>query len=221
MSPGAHRLLDQIDSRARPRRRRRPRLRRASARGRIRSRRLRHDRHRRRPAKGRRRQHGDVSYIPDVPTADVSRARRRRTAAARPPTSPRSPSSTRSTSACRRRCGRRRTPTCPSSRRPSKAIAEHLHPGMLVILESTTYPGTTDEFVLPLLEASGLKVRRDFFLAFSPERVDPGNPTFNTRNVPKVVGGIDAGVHRAGRARSTARPSSASCPSARRTWPRW
>jgi UDP-N-acetyl-D-glucosamine dehydrogenase len=70
-------------------------------------------------------------------------------------------------------------------------VAAHLHPGMLVILESTTYPGTTEEFVRPRLEAGGLRAGHDFFLAFSPERVDPGNPTFNTRNVPKVVGGID------------------------------
>ena len=61
---------------------------------------------------------------------------------------------------------------------------------MLVVLESTTYPGTTEELVLPMLEASGLKGGVDFFVAFSPERVDPGNPTFHTRNVPKVVGGI-------------------------------
>jgi UDP-N-acetyl-D-glucosamine dehydrogenase len=70
-----------------------------------------------------------------------------------------------------------------------EGIAKHLHPGMLVILESTTYPGTTDEVVLPRLEATGLKAGVDFFLAFSPERVDPGNPTFQTHNVPKVVGG--------------------------------
>jgi UDP-N-acetyl-D-glucosamine dehydrogenase len=69
-------------------------------------------------------------------------------------------------------------------------IANHLHPGMLIILESTTYPGTTEELVQPMLEATGLKAGVDFFLAFSPERVDPGNPTFNTRNVPKVVGGL-------------------------------
>ena len=61
---------------------------------------------------------------------------------------------------------------------------------MLVCLESTTYPGTTDEVVQPILEATGLKAGRDFFLAFSPERVDPGNPTFQTHNVPKVVGGL-------------------------------
>jgi UDP-N-acetyl-D-glucosamine dehydrogenase len=69
-------------------------------------------------------------------------------------------------------------------------IAAHLHPGMLIVLESTTYPGTTEELVQPMLEAGGLKAGVDFFLAFSPERVDPGNPTFNTRNVPKVVGGV-------------------------------
>jgi UDP-N-acetyl-D-glucosamine dehydrogenase len=71
-------------------------------------------------------------------------------------------------------------------------VARYLHPGMLVILESTTYPGTTEELARPLLEAGGLKAGRDFFLAFSPERVDPGNPTFNTHNVPKVVGGTTA-----------------------------
>ncbi len=71
-------------------------------------------------------------------------------------------------------------------------IARYLHPGMLIILESTTYPGTTTELLQPMLEAGGLTAGEDFFLAFSPERVDPGNPTFNTRNVPKVVGGTTA-----------------------------
>ena len=70
-------------------------------------------------------------------------------------------------------------------------VAKHLHRGQLVILESTTYPGTTDEVVQPTLEAGGLKAGRDFFLAFSPERVDPGNVQWTTRNIPKVVGGID------------------------------
>ena len=69
-------------------------------------------------------------------------------------------------------------------------IAKYLHPGMLVILESTTYPGTTDELLLPMFEASGLRAGSDFFLCFSPERVDPGNPTYQTANIPKVVGGI-------------------------------
>ncbi len=72
----------------------------------------------------------------------------------------------------------------------TEAIAEHLHPGLLVMLESTTYPGTTDELVLPRLNQSGLKVGEDFFLCFSPERVDPGNPNYQTKNIPKVVGGI-------------------------------
>lgn len=72
----------------------------------------------------------------------------------------------------------------------TEAIARHVHPGLLVMLESTTYPGTTDELLLPKLQASGLKVGQDFFLCFSPERVDPGNPKFQTSNIPKVVGGI-------------------------------
>jgi UDP-N-acetyl-D-glucosamine dehydrogenase len=71
----------------------------------------------------------------------------------------------------------------------AEMIAAHLKPGQLVILESTTYPGTTDEVVRPILEKRGLVAGKDFFLAFSPERVDPGNPTWHTRNVPKVVGG--------------------------------
>ena len=70
-------------------------------------------------------------------------------------------------------------------------IARHLHAGQLVILESTTYPGTVDEVVQPKLEAGGLKAGRDFFLAFSPERIDPGNTTWTTRSIPKVVGGVD------------------------------
>jgi len=69
-------------------------------------------------------------------------------------------------------------------------IAKYFGPGKLVILESTTYPGTTDELVLPMLERPGLKVGEQFFLCFSPERVDPGNPKFQTFNIPKVVGGI-------------------------------
>src|SRR5438034_334905 len=70
-----------------------------------------------------------------------------------------------------------------------EGVAAALKPGQLVILESTTYPGTTDEVALPMLTAGGLKADRDFFLAFSPERVDPGNPTYLTRNIPKIVGG--------------------------------
>jgi UDP-N-acetyl-D-glucosamine dehydrogenase len=72
----------------------------------------------------------------------------------------------------------------------AERIAAHLHPGMLIVLESTTYPGTTVELLQPLFEATGLVAGEDFFLAFSPERVDPSNATYNTRNTPKVVGGI-------------------------------
>ena len=71
-----------------------------------------------------------------------------------------------------------------------EVIRRSLHPGQLIILESTTYPGTTDEMVLPALEETGLKAGKDFFLAFSPERVDPGNKQYTTRNTPKIVGGI-------------------------------
>jgi UDP-N-acetyl-D-glucosamine dehydrogenase len=71
-----------------------------------------------------------------------------------------------------------------------EVIRNHIRPGQLIILESTTYPGTTREVVLPILEESGLKAGSDFFLAYSPERVDPGNSIFHTQNIPKVVGGI-------------------------------
>jgi UDP-N-acetyl-D-glucosamine dehydrogenase len=68
-------------------------------------------------------------------------------------------------------------------------IKKRLHPGLLVVLESTTYPGTTEELILPMLSKDGLKCGVDFFLAFSPERVDPGNPKYHVHNTPKVVGG--------------------------------
>ncbi|KAF0249480.1 MAG: nucleotide sugar dehydrogenase [bacterium] len=74
----------------------------------------------------------------------------------------------------------------------AEAIKKHLHSGQLIMLESTTYPGTTDEVLLPIFEETGLKIDQDFFLAFSPERVDPGNPQFHTGNIPKVVGGVTA-----------------------------
>ena len=72
----------------------------------------------------------------------------------------------------------------------AEEMALHLRPGMLVILESTTYPGTTEEVILPALERTGLRVGEDFFLCFSPERVDPGNSDFTTHNIPKVIGGV-------------------------------
>ena len=79
-------------------------------------------------------------------------------------------------------------------------IAAHLTAGTLVVLESTTYPGTTDEVVRPRLEAGGLRVGIDFHLAFSPERIDPGNPSFGLENTPMVVGGITADCTKAARA---------------------
>ena len=72
----------------------------------------------------------------------------------------------------------------------AEQVKIHLHSTQLVVLESTTYPGTTDEVLLPMLEETGLKLDEDFFLAFSPERVDPGNKHFQTHNIPKVVGGV-------------------------------
>jgi len=72
----------------------------------------------------------------------------------------------------------------------AEAVARHAHPGMLIVLESTTYPGTTRDVMQPPLEAKGLTIGTDVFLAFSPERVDPGNPTWHTKNTPKVLGGI-------------------------------
>lgn len=69
-------------------------------------------------------------------------------------------------------------------------VSQHVHSGQLIVLESTTYPGTTDEIILPELEAKGLKAGTDFYLSFSPERIDPGNQNFNIRNTPKIVGGV-------------------------------
>lgn len=72
----------------------------------------------------------------------------------------------------------------------TEQVAAHFRPGQLVVLESTTYPGTTEELLLPMFEARGAKVGQDFFLAFSPERIDPANPTFKVKDTPKVVGGM-------------------------------
>ena len=85
---------------------------------------------------------------------------------------------------------RQREPDLSIVRFATEEIAKRLRPGHLVVLESTTYPGTTREEVLPILERTGLKVGTDFHLAFSPERVDPGRTDFTTKNVPKIVGGI-------------------------------
>ena len=88
--------------------------------------------------------------------------------------------------------GRHREPDNSYIHRTAEEIVRRLRRGQLVVLESTTYPGTTDEEVLPILERSGLRTPEDFLLAFSPEREDPGNERFNTRSIPKVVGGVNA-----------------------------
>src|SRR4051812_3856147 len=132
---------------------------------------------------------GGKSYIPDVPDADVAALVKA--------------GKLRATSDMRQLGSMDAIDICvPTPLRKTKdpdlsyivkaveAVAETLHAGQLVILESTTYPGTTDEVVQPMLEAKGLKPDEDFLLAFSPERVDPGNPHFNTKTIPKVVGGV-------------------------------
>ncbi len=80
----------------------------------------------------------------------------------------------------------------------AEQLAAHLRKGTLVVLESTTYPGTTEEVILPMLQGSGLKVGEDFFLCYSPERVDPGNRDYHTRNIPKVIGGVTPSCTRIG-----------------------
>ncbi|BCS33167.1 UDP-N-acetyl-D-glucosamine dehydrogenase [Luteitalea sp. TBR-22] len=87
--------------------------------------------------------------------------------------------------------GTHREPDLSYIHNTAKAIAPRLRKGQLVVLESTTYPGTTDEEVLPILETTGLRCPDDFLLAFSPEREDPGNAHFNTKTIPKVVGGVN------------------------------
>lgn len=82
----------------------------------------------------------------------------------------------------------------------AEMIAGRLRPGQLIALESTTYPGTTDEILLPMFENTGLKAGKDFFLIFSPEREDPGNANFSTRTIPKVVGGVTKECRKAGEA---------------------
>lgn len=89
-----------------------------------------------------------------------------------------------------------RDPDMTYIERTSEAISKRLRKGQLVVLESTTYPGTTEEVCRPILEKSGLRCGRDFLLAFSPEREDPGNPNWTTERIPKVVGGLDAAAGR-------------------------
>ena len=129
------------------------------------------------------------SYIQDVPTADVAALVRQKRLSATTDFSVLKKCDT--VNICvPTPLSKQRDPDVSFIVSAATEVARHLHRGQLVILESTTYPGTTDELVLPMLAESGLQVGRDFFLAFSPERVDPGNDKFTTRNIPKVVGGV-------------------------------
>ena len=92
---------------------------------------------------------------------------------------------------------RAKQPDLTAVRRTAEALTPHLRPGQLVILESTTYPGTTTEVVMPILERSGLKIGEEIFLGYSPEREDPANPQFTARTIPKVVGANDPQSRRA------------------------
>jgi UDP-N-acetyl-D-glucosamine dehydrogenase len=131
------------------------------------------------------------SYIPDVPTADV--ARLRQAGLLRATTDCSVVGELDTINICVPTPLRKtKDPDMSYIVSAAEQIAAHLHPGLLVVLESTTYPGTTAEVLQPMFEATGLKAGRDFFLAFSPERVDPANERFTTRNTPKVVGGTTA-----------------------------
>ncbi len=126
----------------------------------------------------------------------------------------------------------RREPDLSYVEQTAISVYPHLQRGQLVVLESTTYPGTTEELVLPILEKSGLhcpiaagpeneNVACDFFLAFSPEREDPGNKQFGLAQIPKVVGGVNPPSGRAAVNRSTRKLLRASCPSAPRAPRKW
>jgi UDP-N-acetyl-D-glucosamine dehydrogenase len=131
------------------------------------------------------------SYIPDVPTADVARYRQAGRLSATTDFAVIGELDT--VNICVPTPLRKtKDPDMSYIVSAAEQIAKYLHPGLLIVLESTTYPGTTAELLQPMFEATGLKAGRDFFLAFSPERVDPANEKFNTRNTPKVVGGTTA-----------------------------
>lgn len=139
---------------------------------------------------------GGVSYIPDVPTAHVAETVAKGTL--RATTDARELADVDVIDICVPTPLRKtKDPDLSYVVQAVEATAKVLRKGQLVILESTTYPGTTDEVVQPALEAGGLEAGTDFYLAFSPERVDPGNPNFQTKNIPKVVGGMNEASTRA------------------------
>src|SRR5881296_4647747 len=129
------------------------------------------------------------SHIPDVPSADLQallRAGRYRAV-----TEPAILSESDAVIICvPTPLGKSKDPDISYVVSASKEAANHFRPGRLIVLESTTYPGTTEELLLPLFQENGAAIGRDFFLAFSPERIDPGNPTFRVKDIPKVVGGV-------------------------------
>jgi UDP-N-acetyl-D-glucosamine dehydrogenase len=135
------------------------------------------------------------SYIPDVPSADLAALTKAKRLGATTSFEPLAeldaiiicvPTPLRKT----------REPDISYILGAAQEIKAALRPGQLIVLESTTYPGTTDEAILPMLEAGGLRVGRDFALAFSPERIDPGNATYTTRTIPKIVGGVTPACRR-------------------------
>ncbi|MCE9636410.1 MAG: nucleotide sugar dehydrogenase [Planctomycetes bacterium] len=131
------------------------------------------------------------SYIPDVPTADI--AAHRKAGLIEATTDFDRLAEVDTVSICvPTPLSKTKDPDMSYVENASQAVAKRLHEGMLVILESTTYPGTTEELIEPMLSKSGLKVGVNYFLAFSPERVDPGNPKYGVHNTPKVVGGHTA-----------------------------
>jgi UDP-N-acetyl-D-glucosamine dehydrogenase len=133
---------------------------------------------------------GGRSYIPDVPSAHVEETVK--SGHLRATTSPEDLADVHVIDICVPTPLRKtRDPDLSYVVQAVDTAAAVLRKGQLIILESTTYPGTTDEIVQPALEAKGMKAGEDFYLAFSPERVDPGNPRYQTRNIPKVVGGIN------------------------------
>ena len=128
------------------------------------------------------------SYIPDVPTAEVAALRKAGKLEAT--TDMDRIAELDAVSICvPTPLSKTKDPDMSFVESATREIKQRLRPGLLVVLESTTYPGTTEELVRPMLEEGGLRVGRDFFLAFSPERVDPGNPKYKVHNTPKVVGG--------------------------------
>ena len=148
---------------------------------------------------------------PTCPTPSCG-PRWRPAATPRPISPTRAPASTSRSSPCRHRCATA-TPTSPTSPPRRARSSGYLQPGATVVLESTTYPGTTEELMVPLLEAgSGLTAGRDFAVGYSPERIDPGNRTWTFGNTPKIVSGIDAASLRQRRRRSTARSSTTVVP---------